>query len=508
MQGSTKIIFNTGITYARAVVTALISLYSTRVVLSSLGASDFGIFNVIGGVVAMLAFLNAAMTTSTQRYLSFNLGKGDLSLVKKIFANSVVIHLVIGLIIVLFIEGIASYLIGNKLQIDSSRIEVARYILHFTVASTFITVISVPYDAVVNAHENMIFLAIVTIIEAILKLLVALSLFIVPGDKLFYFGLLTMFSAILIRLIKRTYSKRKYEECRITIMQWYDLREIKELTSFASWQLFGTLCSLGRNQGVAIVLNFFYSTVVNAAYGIANQINAQLMFFSQTMMSAMRPQIMKSEGSNDRDRVIRLSLSANRLSFYLFTFFALPLYFQMPFVLDLWLKEVPQYTVEFCRAILLLTMANQINMGLMTAVQAIGKIKLYQTVAGGIQLLTLPIGFWFLKIGYPSYSIVLVSFVLECISTVFRVFYFRYLTGYPAWKYFLGVILRSVLTLLPAAIFLIIIGEKLPEGITGFLVCIISSILIYVGSLVLYGLDRSEKRIFKEITRKLFKIII
>lgn len=505
MKDSHRIVFNTAITYAKAVITALLSLYATRLVLQALGAADFGLYNVIGGLIAMLSFLNAAMTTSTQRYLSVYLGKGDFESVKRVFANSIVIHIIIGLLVVFLIESLGLYFIQQKLQINSSRIDVARYILHFTAASTFLTVISVPYDAVINAHENMLFLAAVSIVESLLKFIVAVSVLYISGDKLLYFGLFTLFVAIIIRIIKRVYARRKYNECNIKIGTWYDRRSIRELTSFAGWNLFGTLCSLGRNQGVAVVLNLFYSTVVNAAYGVANQINAQLMFFSQTMMSAMRPQIMKSEGANDRARMIRLSLSANRLSFYLFTFFALPLYFQMPYILKLWLKDVPQYTVEFCRAILLLTMANQINMGLMTAVQAIGKIKVYQSVAGGIQLLTLPLGFWLLKIGYPPFYIVLVSFILECISTIFRVFYFKYLTGYSSWRYFTGVIMRCFATLLPVSVVLSIIGEKLSFGIKGFLITTIISIILYGSSLMLYGLDKSEKGIFKEIISKIVK---
>lgn len=505
MRASHRIIFNTGITYAKAVLTALLSLYATRLVLQTLGAEDFGLYNVIGGLIAMLTFLNAAMTTATQRYISFNLGKGDMSLVKTIFANSQVVHFVIGLVVVLLIECIGLYFIQNKLNIDPSRIATAQYILHFTACSTFLTVISVPYDAVINAHENMVFLAIISIIESVLKFLVAVSLFYMVGDKLFYYGLLMLLVAIVIRILKSVYAKRKYEECSISIRKWYDRKHIKELTSFASWNLFGTLCGLGRNQGVAVMLNLFYATVVNAAYGVANQINAQLMFFSQTMMSAMRPQIMKSEGANDRARMIRLSLSANRLAFYLFSFFAIPMYFQMPFVLDVWLKEVPQFTVEFCRAILLLTMANQINMGLMTAVQAIGRIKVYQFVAGGIQLLTLPVGFIFLKMGYPPFSVLLVSFFLECLSTVFRMFYFRYLTGYPVRRYLWEVIIRSLLTATPCILILWITEDYLPTNLIGFVICCGVSVLLYSSCIFIFGLDKDEKNIFKGILKKVRK---
>lgn len=509
MGGAQKIIFNTGITYARAIVTSLISLYATRLVLQALGASDFGLFNVIGGIIAVLSFLNAAMTTSTQRYLSFNIGKGDIEHVKKIFANSIIVHLLLAILIVVIIEFLGVFFIDSYLQIEPSRITTAKYIMHFALASTFLTVISVPYDALINAHEDMSFLAVVSVIESVLKIVVAFSILYIPGDRLFYYGLLTAISAMVIRFLKQRFVSKKYKESEISIKSLYSLKVIKELGAFASWNLFGTLCSLGRNQGVAIVLNLFYSTVVNAAYGIANQINAQMMFFSQTMMSAVRPQIMKSEGANDRARMIRLSLSANRLAFYLFSFFAIPLYIKMPVLLDLWLKEVPQYAVEFCRAIVLLTMANQINMGLMTAVQAIGKIKIYQFVAGGIQLLTLPIGFIFLKLGYEPYTILLVSFVLECLSTVFRMFYFKYLTSYSVFKYFQQVILRSFLTCLPCIIILILIENFIPNNFFGLLICGSISAIIYGICIYVYGLDREEKFVLNtllcKITRK-FKI--
>lgn len=503
MRGIHRIVFNTGITYAKAVVTALVSLYVTRIVLQALGAVDFGLYNVVGGVIAMLAFLNAAMTTSTQRFISFHLGKKNLEDVKKIFANSILIHFIIGILIVVIVEIIGIYLINHKLQIDPNRLDIAKYILHFTVASTFITIISVPYDAVINAHENMTFLAIVSILESIFRLGAAFLILIIPGDRLFYYGLLMMVISVIIRIIKRYYSKTRYKECDVEVKRYYDSGSIKELTSFASWNLFGTLCALGRNQGVAIVLNLFYSTVINAAYGVANQLNGQLMFFSQTMMSAMRPQIMKSEGANDRARMIKLSLSANRFAFFLFTFFALPMFVQMPFILTLWLKNVPQFSVEFCRAILLLTMANQINMGLMTAVQAIGRIKVYQMVAGGIQLLTLPIGFVLLKLGYPPFSIILGSFVLECISTVFRMFYFRYLTGYPVLKYFTEVILRSLLTMVPAAMIMFFFFSKIEFNWPNLIIVFITSSIIYGTSIFIYGLNNREKDILKDIISKI-----
>jgi O-antigen/teichoic acid export membrane protein len=401
------------------------------------------------------------------------------------------------------------YLINNQLRISPDKISVAMYILHFVVASTFISVISVPFDAVIIANENFLFLAIVNILNSLFKLAIAFSIFLFSSDRLIYYGLLTMISAIIIRIIKGIYTKKKYKECNVDILNAYDYNEIKGIGRFAGWSLFGSLCSLARNQGVAVVLNLFYSTVVNAAYGVAHQVNSQIMFFSQTMMNAMRPQIMKSEGANNRERMIRLALTANKFSFYLFTFFAVPLFFEMPFVLKLWLKNVPEYTVEFCRSIILLTMMNQINMGLMTAVQAIGRIKIYQIVAGGIQLLTLPIGFIFLKLGYPPYSIILVSFILETISTIFRVFYFKYLTGYSVYEYFKNVLLNSFLSIIPVILVVYYVQNQFSNNWLNLILVFVCSMLTYLISIYFIGLGMNDKymlkQLFKTIKNKILK---
>ncbi|PLK44036.1 lipopolysaccharide biosynthesis protein [Emticicia sp. TH156] len=509
MNQAKRVVFNTGITYAKAAVTVFISLYTTRLVLNALGAEDFGLYNVIGGLIAMLAFLNSVMTTSTQRYISLSLGGGDIGNIKRIFANSIIAHLIIGVVILIGIEVTGMYFIYNKLQINHTRISTAVYILHFVSVSTFLTVISVPYDAVVNAHENMTFLAIIGVFETILRFLAAIVIFYFGEDKLLLYGLLMLVVSFVIRLIKQIYCTRKYPECTVSLKAEYSKKQIVELGSFAGWQLFGNLAAIARNQGVAVVLNLFYTTVVNAAYGVANQINTQLMFFSETMLSAVRPQIMKSEGANDRARMIRLALTANRFAFYLFTFFAVPFYFELPFILKLWLANVPDYSVEFCRAIILLTMASQINQGLITAVQAIGKIKVYQMVAGGILLLTLPVGYVFLKLGYPPQYIILVGFGLECISTVFRIFYFNYLTGYSVKEYFKGVIFDSFASLLPTVLIVWFVQQHLHGEWFKFIITCLVSGVTYIGFIYLLGLKDTEKTMIAQLIqtakKKVFK---
>jgi Na+-driven multidrug efflux pump len=484
---------------------SLIMLFATRILFDQLGASDYGLYNVIGGIVVAFNFVNSAMAIATQRYISFNLGRGDNESLSRIFANSMIIHFIMAILLVLLIETLGFYLITNKLQIDPERIDPAKYLLHFVVASTFITIISVPYDAVINAHENMLFLALIGILESALHLGSAIAIIYLSGDKLYYYGLFMMVSVIIVRVIKQIYSRKRYKECNADLRSHYDLPSLKNLASFGGWQLFGTLCAVARNQGVGVVLNLFYGTFINASYGIANQINSLLMFFSQTMMSAIRPQIVKSEGSNDRNRMIKIALIANKFAFYLFTFFALPLFLKMPFILKLWLGEVPDYSVEFCRAVILLTMMNQINMGLMTAVQAIGRIKVYQIVAGGIQLLTLPIGLVFLKLGYAPYSIIILSFFLESISTVFRMFYFRYLTGYPIKDYAINVFYRSFVSLLPTVLVVLLVNDLSHNPWISLIIVLFTSALVYSGFIYLLGLTKGEKAVLMELFSSILK---
>ena len=506
---ASKVVFNTAITYSRAILTSLISLYATRVVLKELGAEDYGLFNVVGGLAATLSFLNAAMTTSTQRYLSHSLGLKNSSRVKKIFANSVIVHFFLGLIFIVFVELVGNYFINNQLKIDVNRIQEAKYIFHFVVFSTYITIISVPYEALIVSKENFTLLAVVSIIQSLLKLLTAMSLLFLKGDLLIYYGFFTMLSAIIVRIIKRILTRKIYNESHVNYKAEYDITQIKELLSFASWNLFGTLCGILRSQGIGILINLFYTTFVNAAYAIANQLNSQLMFFSSSLISSMRPQIVKSEGANDRERTIRLALIANKFAFYLFSFFAVPVFFKMPFFLEIWLDQVPRYTIIFCRLVIILTVLLQLNLGLMAAVQAIGKIKYYQIIAGSIQLLVLPIGFIFLYFDFEPYYILIGAICLELMATIFRIFYFNYLTGFSKLKYIKNVIILPWLTLAPLLIILTVTKDFYSNDLLGFVLFVFSSASIYVILIHLIGITSLERdiinSIFKKIQKKIYR---
>lgn len=508
MQKVNRIAFNTGITYAKAAITILITLYTTRVVLNALGASDFGLFNVIGGVVAMLAFLNAAMTTSTQRYISFSLGEGDLSKIKKVFGNSLILHYGLGLLLAIAIEVVGMYFINYKLEIAADRLATANLVFHFVVISTFFSIVSVPYDAVVNAHENMLFLAIISIFETLLKLGVACYLFYTKEDRLLVYGLLTMMTAIVVRIVKRLYTRRKYQETHVKLIHVYDKAVIRQLTSFAGWNLLGVVCYIGRNQGIAVVLNLFFSTVINAAYGIANQVNAQLTFFSSTMIQAIQPQIVKSEGSGDRARLTTLSVFSSKISFFLFALVAVPVFVELPLVLSFWLKEVPDSTATFCRCIIVLTLVLQLRSGVTMAVHAIGNIKKYQLMNSPVQLLVLPVGYILFRYGFPPYSIVMVSIFVEMMVLILSINFFNKLTSYPVVHFYKKVIFPC------AAVFMIsYFFDALLSGLNSsvFYKLFIGACtaLVYGGLVYFIGLEKVERSkmiiLVNSVKAKMFK---
>ena len=487
-------------------ITIGISLYSTRLILSNLGASDYGLYNVVGGVIAMLSFLNAAMTTSTQRYLSFSMGVGDMAKIKRVLGNSMLIHILLGLLLVVVFEVLGSYFLETKLNIEPDRLSAAKIIFHFTVISSFVSIVSVPYDAVVNAHENMAFVALINILESVLKLVVALLLTYVLQDKLVVYGFLTMVSAVLIRIIKQVYCRRKYQECSVHILKVYDRTLMKEMGSFASWNLFGVICGLSRSQGVAVVLNLFYSTVVNAAYSIANQVNNQMSFLSMTMMKTIRPQMMKSEGAGDRQRMLRLSVFAGKFSFYLNAIVSIPMFIAMPQVLAFWLGQVPEYTISFCRYMLILNLTQQFSMGIMAATQAIGNIKRYQLVVGTVQILTVPISYFALRAGYPAEAVMVSTVSLEFVASYFRVYYFHALTAFSISVFLKEIVLTP---LIPSSIVFLIARLSyehitLNSNIWHLAPFFIVTIFLYVVLIYLAGISVQERTMINNIVRMAF----
>jgi O-antigen/teichoic acid export membrane protein len=294
MQSINRVIKNTGILYAKMGITVFISLYTTRLILNSLGANDYGVFNIVGGSIAMLGFLNASMASATQRFMSYAEGAGNIEKLISIFNVSMVLHFLIALIMGAVLLGIGYFLFNGVLNIPSDRISAAKMVYYFMIVSTMFTVMTVPYDAVLNAHENMLYYSIIGIVQALLKLGVAYVVILTTVDKLIIYGLLMAMISLIIMMLMRVYCHRKYTECRISPKKYFQKNLMKEMTGFAGWSFMGTSTSMLGNYGFSIVLNHFFGSVLNAADGIAGQLNGQLLVFSNTMMKALNPAIVKA----------------------------------------------------------------------------------------------------------------------------------------------------------------------------------------------------------------------
>lgn len=498
MQAANKVALNTGILYGRMLLTMAISLYATRLVLNALGSTDYGIFNLVAGVVAMLSFLNAAMTTSTQRYLSYHQGKNDIQMQKRVFTNSLLLHFLIGIALLVILEVTGLFLFNGFLNIPADRIHDAKVIYHFMSATVFFTVLAVPFNGSLVAHENMLWVAIVNVVESLLKLGVAVLLLFLAHDKLMVYGLLMSAISIVSFVLYAVFCFRKYQECTLVGLFKGDKVLIRELGSFAGWNLFGSLCGVGRSQGLAVLLNIFLGAVANAAYGIANQVASQLNFFSATMLRALNPQIMKSEGQGDRNRMLRLSLIASKFGFFLLAMIAIPCIFEMPAILVLWLKNVPESTVMFCRLILIGTLINQLTIGLQSAIQATGKIKTYQAVIGSLILLNLPVSYLLLANHFPPYF-VLVSFCLfELLACIARLYFLNIKAGLLLKDYLGRVLFKVVLPTAVNILVCVVIGNVF-HGPVRILITLVCSFSAFFLMIYWFGLNTDEKEMIQKL---------
>ncbi|WP_213086967.1 lipopolysaccharide biosynthesis protein [Chitinophaga agrisoli] len=444
MQAANRVVLNTGALYGRMLITMFIALYSTRLVLNALGAADYGIFTLVSGVIVMLSFLNVAMTISTQRYLSYYIGVGDEGKLRQVFNSSVLLHTMMGLALVVIFEGGGLYFFERVLNIPPDRLGTARIIFHFTVISTFFTIISVPYDATLNARENMFLIAGIGIWEGVAKLGVAIYLQYTGYDKLIVYGALIAAITVISLIIKRTFCSIKYKESKVQVRKYFNKDMLKEMFSYAGWNMFGAGSVVARNQGLAMILNVFFGTVINAAYGIANQVNAQLTYFSVTMLQSLNPQIIKSEGSGDRPRMLKLAMIASKFSFFLLSFFSIPVIIEMPVILKFWLKNVPDHTIIFCRLIIVVSLVNQLTVGLQVAIQSVGRIKVYQMVVSALLMLNLPVSYFLLKAGLAPHAVLVSAVIIEALTCSYRVLAAHRLTGLSIPEYLRKGVLTSV----------------------------------------------------------------
>lgn len=372
-----RLIKNTGWLYAKMGITMVISLYTTRLILYSLGASDFGIFNIVGGAISMLGFLYAAMSSASQRFLNIAMGAGNQEQVKQVFNVSALLHIGFAVIFAIGLIIAGFFFFNGILNIPENRRFAAIIVYCSLIISTSFTVMTVPYSAVMNAHENMKYFALVGIFESLLKLSVAIGCGFTSNDKLIFYGVLMAMIPIINMLIMRIYCHNKYEECRLDVHKYFKREVVNEMFGYAGWSFLTSISSMIGQYGMGIVINNFFGVLLNAAQGIANQVSGVLITFSSNAMKALNPILVKSEGAKNRERVQYLALFGCRLSFFIICFFALPMISLAPLVLNIWLKEVPDWAIFFCQLQLVRIILEQLTSSLASSIYATGKIKHY-----------------------------------------------------------------------------------------------------------------------------------
>lgn len=429
------------------VVTMLVQLIAVRLIFNSMGEIDYGVYSVVASIVPLFAFINVAMAAATQRFLSYAIGMGDKTLVKETFYISVVLHIIIAIVIVAVLETLGIYYINNLLQAPAERILSAKILLHCITISTFVTVLTVPYEADINANENMGVIAAINIFDSLMKLATAIYLVYTQYDKLIVFGVLTMSTQIITLIIRRVYCLSKYEESHISFHRIKNKEDMRRMASFAMWNFIGAGCGAARYQGTALLLNSFFSIIVNAAYGVAQQVNGLLLFFANTIVRAIRPQIVKSEGAGDRQRMLRLSVSTCRITSLMVALLAIPLFVEMEFVLQLWLQSEPSAVcVGFCRCFLIIVFVNQLTIGLQIAIESVGKIRMLQIIVGSMHILALPLGAFCFWMGMSPVAIMFCIIFEELVALYIRTYMAKKLVELNANSFLLKTVIPCLLT--------------------------------------------------------------
>lgn len=486
-----RIAKNTLLLYVRMLFMMAVSLYTSRVVLNTLGVEDFGIYNVVGGIVTMFTFMNGAMASATQRYLTFELGRGDIERLHKVFCTSMHIHALISLAIFILAETIGLWFLYTHMTIPADRMDAALCVYQFAVASCIVVLMSVPYNASIIAHEKMSAFAYISILEVVLKLLIVYMLVWFDFDKLKLYAVLMFCVQMISRIAYGRYCGKHFKETRY--QRIWDRKLFREMTGFAGWSLFGNLAVVAFTQGLNILLNMFFGPVVNAARGIAVQVQNAIQGFCANFQMALNPQITKNYASGDLKQMHRLVFASSKYSFFLLLFLSLPVIIEAEQILTVWLKIVPTHAVNFVRLILCIIMVDAIANPLIVSAQATGKIKVYQAVVGGVLLLIVPVAYIVLKLGGSPESAFTVHFAFVVLAQIARVWMIRPMIRLSVWEYVKEVICRIVGVVILSVTFPIAIYEMLAPSLERFLlvvcVCVVS-----VGTAVYFaGLQKSER---------------
>lgn len=505
MQRTNRIILNTAVLYAKIVICMAISLYTVPLVLRALGESDYGLFNLVGGVIAMLAFTNAAMTVSTQRYLSVTIGERDKQKLLQVYNLSIMLHVIIGIVVVGIIEILMPLLFSHVLNILPEQQEVAHLLFHTLVITMFLHIVVVPLDAAINAYENLTFFAIAGVVEALLKLALVLALPWLQHDLLAIYAIALAAIAVFILLLKYAYCHFKYHDLSISLSACHNRRLFMEMTKFTGWNTLAAFAMVGRNQGLAVVFNHFLGTIINAAYGIAMQASGVLGYFTETIKKSINPQLMESEGLGEHDRLVRLTFAMTKYSLLVLCIVATPLFVEMPYIINMWIGHAPQYTVEFTRLIIIISVITQASSGLMSAVQSSGKVKWYTIVISSTLLSTLFVAYAVLWSGASPVVALACACVIEAVCFFIRLWFAHHLNKIPAWGYVRSIVLPVLFVSLVTGVVMYLCTSAFSPSFFRLMLIGLLDVVVFLPVTYFGILDSEERKYFGLLAKKLLK---
>ncbi len=491
IEDNKRIAKNTVMLYLRMFLIMGVSLYTSRVVLQVLGVTDYGIYNVVGGVVSLFSFIHSAMTSATQRYITFALGKEDQQNLHNTFCTSLNIHAFIAFVLVVLAETIGLWFLNVKMTIPIERMRAANWVYQMSVLSTVVLIMSSPYNALIIAHEKMSAFAYISVLDVSLKLAIVFILKCLGSDKLILYAILVFSIQLLIRFIYTAYCKKNFIESKYKFV--WDKPLTFEMMSYSLWSLWGNLAVVFSDQGVNILLNMFFGPTVNAARGVTMQVKNAINGFSSNFQMAMNPQITKNYAKGDLKQMHSLVFASSKYSFFLLYILTLPLILEAPTILDIWLDVVPEHSVNFLRIVLIITIIQALAGPMTVSAQANGKIKKYQAIVGGILLLTLPFSFIGLKIWNIPEVVFVTDLVVSFMAQVIRLFLVRKMVNFSLRAYFSVVVSRIVLVTIASAIIPILAHIVLPKTFLSALLVVFISVVLVAISIYFLGLSSAER---------------
>ena len=489
---SKRVFKNTIVLYIRMFIMLGLGLYTSRVVLNVLGVQDYGIYNVVGGIVVVLSFLNSAMLGASQRFMNVALGQRDQEKLNTIFNNALLLHIIIGLIIFLFSETLGLWFVNTYLDIPAERLAAANWVYQFSVFSFVISVVRSPYSACVVAHEKMTAYAWITLIDVILKLVIVVLLPFVKVDKLVLYSFLLFAGSIVTTCVYVFYCKKHFEESNVKALR-VNKEVLRSMTSFSGWTVMGNLSFIGHTQGIAIVINMFFGVTINAAQGIANQVNSYVKDFVSNFTMALNPQIVKTYAAGEFDEMHKLIFRGCKIAIMMIGILILPLILETPIILEVWLKVVPDQTVNFVRVILLITLVDSYSRPLITAQNATGNIKNYQIVMTCLGLTHIPVTWLFFSLGFgpifAQYIYLAITIVMQAVRTI----WVSRSVNFSLVGFFRDVIFRCLFACSVASVIPIILHNFLPQGVvTSIIICTLCIVFMAISSLYI-GFNKQER---------------